>query len=334
MSGSNPPEQPLSGVEAEYKDWLQDFERLKPLGPGLERVTIRQKLALVKSLRTAGTSLSARFRANASSVPESLVDEFQEYLSRLDQIESDLRSALIGSVPSPMASTQDLPHRPSRKESVKNEESIPEVLHLTTSQGATDSAFMAICSALFVVVGLIFIPIAISIFNEPYFTKTQKGSDQTVLYYAADRLPDIGNTTYTIARKVSESDLWREKLPFLVMPFGFIILGSIFLWISIRQTGVETIELNGRDLVVRTSFDGMSFRRNYRLAPRAKARLEITNYRRGFRVNYEPDYIELDLATGFYVRIGYGSIKQELDENVKTINRYLEHRGDSRGEKG
>ena len=329
MSESNPPEQHLSGVEAEYKDWLQDFELLEPIVPGLERVTIRQKLALVKSLRTAGNSLRARFKANANSVPESLVDEFQKYLSRLDQIESDLRSALISSVPSSMDSTQDLPHRPSRNESVKDEEAIPEVLHLATSQGATDSAFMAIFSALFVVVGLVFIPVAINIFNEPYFTKTQKGSDQTVLYYSADRLPDIGNATYTIAQKVSESDLWREKLPFLVMPFGFIILGSIFLWISVPQAGVETIELDGRELTIRTSFDGLKFQRKYRLRRNAKPRLEVTNYKRGFRVNYEPDSIELPVEGDRYVRIGYGSTKGELDDNLRLISRYLERSLDS-----
>lgn len=324
MSGSNPSERPLSGIEAEYKDWLQDFERLEPLVPDLERVTIRQKLALVKSLRTAGNSLRARFKVNANSVPESLVDEFQKYLSRLDQIESDLRSALIGSVPSSMASTQDLPHRPSRNESVKDEEAIPEVLHLATSQGATDSAFMAILSALFVVVGLVFIPIAISIFNEPYFTKTKKGSDQTVLYYAADRLPDIGNTTYTIAQKVSESDLWREKLPFLVMPFAFIIVGTVLLRIFILQAGVETIELDGRHLTIRTSFDGLRFQRKYRLRRNAKPRLEVTNFRRGFHVNYEPDSIELPVEGDRYVRIGYGSSKGVLDDNLSIINRYLE----------
>jgi hypothetical protein len=214
----------------------------------------------------------------------------------------------------------------------EEQESIPDVLHLTTSQGASDSALVAIFSALFVVVGLVFIPVAINMFNKPYFTITRKGSDQTVLYYASDTLPDIANTTYTIAQKVSENDLWREKMPFLAMPFGFIILGSIFLWISVLQAGVETIEIDGRELTIRTRFDGLNFQRKSRLRRNAKARLEVTNYKRGFRVNYEPDSIELPVDGDRYVRIGYGSSKVELVDNLRIINRYLEHQTKSERE--
>ncbi len=331
MSGSNPKEQPPSDIEAEYQAWLQDFESLEPFDPGLGRVTIRQKLALVKSLRTAGNSLNARSKANKKTVPESLTNELQEKLSRLDQIESDLRSALIGSIPRSTVSSKVADSHIGNR-GIEDDGSIPDVLHLNTSPGATDSAYVAIFSALFVVVGLVLIPVAFDIFNKPFFTITPKGSGQTILYYASDRLPEIGNTTYTIAQKVSESDLWREKIPFLVMPFGFIILGTIFLWISVKQSGEESIELEGRNLTIHTRFDGLQFHRKYRLRRNAKARLEVTNYKRGFRVNYEPDSIELPVDGDRYVRIGYGSSKVELDDNLRLINRYLEHQTKSERE--
>lgn len=318
----SPGESNLS-LEEELRAWLGDFESLSTFQVGLERVAIRQKLALIKDLRSRGNSLTARLNSTKNIRPDSSAPAFRECFPQIDKLEAEFRSALVGRVYHQEPEGSD--YRTSDPQKSRDEEEpIPEVLCLTTSQGTTADGIVAIFSLFFAVCGLAMIPFAISIFNQPYFTLTPEGLDQTILLYASDTLPDVGREKFSVAQKVSEMELLREKAAVLLFPPMFITMGSIFFWISLHYAGVQKIELDGRNLKVQTVFDGIKLEKKYRLMRNARAKLEVTSYRRGFRVNYEPDSIELPIVGGGSIKIAYGSTKEELDVHLKKINRYLE----------
>jgi hypothetical protein len=310
-------------LEEELRAWLEDFESLSKLQVGLERVAIRQKLALIKDLRSRGNSLRARLNSTKDIRPDSSAPAFQERFPQIDSLEAEFRSALVGRIYDQEPEHSDF-HISDPQKSRDEEEPIPEVLSLTTSQGTTTDGVVAIISLFFAVCGLAMIPFVISIFNQPYFTLTPEGLDQTILLYASDTLPEVGREKFSIAHKVSEMELLREKAALLLFPPVFITMGSIFFWISLHFAGVQKIELDGRNLRIQTVFDGIKLEKKYRLKRNARAKLEITSYRRGFRLNYEPDSIELPIEGGGSIKIAYGSTKEELDVHLKKINRYLE----------
>jgi len=306
--------------DPDIEPWLKDFGVLEGSNANLTKEEVLQRLALVKSLRSSGRGLSARIRSAKKAPTDEASIKFQEVFPKLDSIESDLRTMLIGSGVPAVRPTEGR----TSEQDLEFEERVPEVLRLTTSQGSTDGAIGVFISCLFVLMGIMVIPLSLDTFSKPYFISTNKGSSQSILYYATDSLPAI-DATFTFAKKVSEHDLWMNKGPFVLFPILFMIAGLVYGWISFCIAGVETIVLSGRDLVVESGFDGIKATRRRRLARSAKGKLEISNYRRASLKGYEPDSIELPLEGGNAIKIGYGSSRYELEENLRIINAYLDH---------
>ncbi len=321
MGGPHSPGESNLSLESELQAWLEEFQSLEHLDPDLERVRVRQKLALVKDLRSVGNGLMPRLKSQKEPPTDSWSLQFLEQFPKLDGIESDLRSLLVGSN---HRDPRTLTTAISPKKT--SEEPIPDVLRLITSKGTTDGLLGVIFGSLLLLGGLLTLMLMILGFNTPYTTK-QLGPNQTLLYYSSDTLPAIGLPQYTDATKISEQELSQKKLEFGLLPLVLLIIGGIVLRLYSRLASAEAIELRGRDLSIQHTFGIQTTEQAYLLPAGARAKLGIANPTVEEYSTARLDSIEIPVRGFTTVKIAYGASDEELQEFLTKINHYLDVHG-------